>query len=144
MQPNYEPVPVNLMTTSQQRQTVLAGDPDSEVVCMLSQLAPPDLFRVEQVTDTTELRELLRLPDVALAVMALELLRLDRQLVDRLEGRIRHGLPVVVTVGKHMPAAEIAARRLGCVLYAPKPLSFGLMSQALTGILCPPRLVGAG
>lgn len=49
-------------------------------------------------------------------------------------GRLREmnrDLPVIVTTMAHTEATELFARRLGAVLYAPKPLDPGLLRQAI-------------
>ncbi len=59
-------------------------------------------------------------------------------------GRVREmhrDLPVIVTTNTDSEAAELFARRLGVVLYAPKPLDPGLLRQAIRGALrTPPPL----
>lgn len=44
-------------------------------------------------------------------------------------------LPVIVTTTTHSDAAELFVRRLGAVLYAPKPLDPGLLRKAIRGAL---------
>ncbi len=53
-------------------------------------------------------------------------------------GRIREmnwDLPIIVTTMAHTEATELLVRRLGAVLYAPKPLDPGLLRQAILGAL---------
>lgn len=53
-------------------------------------------------------------------------------------GRLREmhwDLPVIVTTIVHSEAAELFVRRLGAVLYAPKPLDPGLLRRAIRGAL---------
>lgn len=53
-------------------------------------------------------------------------------------GRLREmnwDLPVIVTTMAHSEMVELFVRRLGAVLYAPKPLDRGLLRQAIRGAL---------
>jgi DNA-binding response OmpR family regulator len=53
-------------------------------------------------------------------------------------GRVREmnwDLPVIVTTTADSEAAELFARRLGAVLYAPTPLDPELLRQAIRGAL---------
>ncbi len=53
-------------------------------------------------------------------------------------GRVREmnwDLPIIVTTRAHTEATELLVRRLGAVLYAPKPLDSGLLRQAILGAL---------
>ncbi len=128
----------------ERRLTVLSGDPDPELMCMLSRLVPPDMYRIRQADDPAELHELLRWLDVALVVVDVGMLRRDRKLREHLAFRVRLGLPVIATAEEAVPADEVLARQLGCVLYAPKPLGFWVMHQAVTDVLCAPtgKLLG--
>ena len=122
----------------ERRLTVLGGDPDPEVMSLLRQLTPPDLYRVEETVDSGEFSQLLRWFDVALAVVDVGLLKRDERLPGYLACRSRLGLPVIVTAEEPDVSDEMLARRVGCVLYAPKPLAFSLIQQAVTGLLCKP------
>ncbi len=122
----------------ERRLTVLGGDPDPEVMSLLRELTPPDMYRLEETAEPAEFSELLRWLDVALAVVDVGLLKQDERLRGYLAGRSRLGLPVIVTAEQHDASDEMIARRVGCVLYAPKPLAFWLIQQAVTGLLCKP------
>lgn len=53
-------------------------------------------------------------------------------------GRIREmhrDLPIIITTTAHTEATELFVRRLGAVLYAPKPLDGDLLRQAIRGAL---------
>jgi len=117
---------------------VVVGGTDPEIVCTLIRLAPPDLYRIEQAVDGFEVCQMLRWFDVALVVVEVGLIKGDAKLRRCLERRIRLGVPVVVTAREHSPVDEVLARQLGCVLYAPMPVGFGLMHQAVTDLLCVP------
>lgn len=53
-------------------------------------------------------------------------------------GRVREmhrDLPIIITTTAHTEATELLVRRLGAVLYAPKPLDSDLLRQAILGAL---------
>ena len=122
----------------ERRLTVLGGDPDPAVMSLLRELTPPDMYRVEETVEPAEFSELLRWFDVVLAVVDVGLLKRDERLRGYLACRSRLGLPVIVTAEQPDVSDEMLARRLGCVLYAPKPVGFWLIQQAVTGLLCKP------
>ena len=122
----------------QRKLTVLAADSDPEILCMLQQLVPPDVYRIDQPDDASDLGELLRWLDVALVIVDIALIKADHTLRSHLQFRTRLGLPAIITSQDANPEDEILARSLGCVLYAPKPMGFWMLHQAVTELLCQP------
>ncbi|GEM_PF-3268711 len=126
------------------RHTVLLGDADPEIHYILSQLTPPDRFKLNQSTDASELRDELRFFDVDLAVVDIAIIKQDNELRDRLALHVRLGRHLIVTAEGDDPADEVLARSLGCVLYAPKPCGYWMLHQAVTGLLCASEAIGSG
>ena len=121
------------------RLTVLAAERDPEVLTMLRQVTPPDLYRIEEVAEPAEFSEFLRWLDVALVVVDVDMIRRAEGLREQLRFRGRLGLPVIVTAGQDSTTEdEVLARSLGCVLYAPKPCGYWMLHEAVGELLCAP------
>ena len=118
------------------RATLLIADSDPDVVHSLIQMTPPDLFRIQEVSDPADLCERLRWFDVVMVVVDVDILKRNKNLRDHLEFRSRLGVPVIVTGSGLDPADEALARGLGCVLYAPKPCGHWMLHEAVKGLLC--------
>lgn len=124
------------MLQGDRRSVVLVGDSDPEVRLMLSQLTPPDLYRLQEAATPTDLLDQLRFSEVALAVIDSSIMNHSNELQHYVALCSRRGMPVIVTAPSHTEDDEIMARGLGCVLYAPKPCSYWVLHQAVTEVLC--------
>ncbi len=74
-------------------------------------------------------------PHLRLIIVSLDLPDMGWiSVIARVREMSRH-LPVIVTTMAHTEATELFARRLGAVLYAPKPLDPDLLRQAILAAL---------
>lgn len=118
------------------RHIVLVGDSDPEIQCMVTQLTPPDLYRIEETVNPADLADHLRWSETAVLIVDVDIVKQSNELRNAIESRSRLGVPVIVTSQSASDADEIFARSLGCVLYAPKPCGYWQMHQAVTELLC--------
>jgi len=117
---------------------LVVADGDETLFAMVRQLTAPDLWQVEHAETAEDLRRMLRMGGVRLAVVNLVMLEECPELADDLSARSRRGLSVVVTTDHHSESNERRSRMMGPAFYAPKPVSIVLLSAVLEGVLGAP------
>ncbi len=117
--------------------TILVVDPEEEARSTLRTLGQAEGCNVQAAASGHDALLALREHRSHLRLVIVSLDLPDMSWINVI-GRVREAnrdLPIIVTTMAHTEATELFARRLGAVLYAPKPLDPGLLRQAILGAL---------
>ncbi len=112
---------------------VIVADGDEATYGLVRQLTAPDLWQISYASDAESFRQELHSGQAQLAVVNLALV--DEDLAEELIERTSRGLSVVVLADEHSDDNERAARLLGPVAYAPKPVHLLILKRVLDGAL---------